>query len=55
MAGVDASSLELPEIPPIELTIPVVDTTGQVFYLDTAITLIPSLDDDGNPIPILDE
>ena len=53
--GVDASSLELPEIPPIELTIPVVDTTGSVFYLDTAVTLIPALDDDGNPIPILDD
>ena len=55
MPGVDASSLELPEIPPIELTIPVVDTTNLVFYLDTAITLIPSLDENGNPIPILDD
>mgnify|MGYP001215105847 FL=1 len=53
--GVDASGLELPEIPPIELTIPVVDTTGSVFYLDSAVTLIPSQDEDGNPIPILDE
>ncbi len=53
--GVDASSLELPEIPPIELTIPVVDTTGTLPYLDTAVTLIPSLDEDGNPIPILDD
>ena len=53
--GVDASGLELPEIPPIELTIPVVDTTGSVFYLDSAVTLIPAQDEDGNPIPILDE
>ena len=33
--GVDASSLELPEIPPIEpVTIPVVDTTGALPYLE---------------------
>ena len=42
LAGVDASSLELPEIPPIEFTIPLVDTSGTIPYLDTAITLIPT-------------
>jgi hypothetical protein len=50
MDGIDASSLELPEIPPIEFIIPVVDTTGGIAYLDTAITLIPLLDENGNPV-----
>ena len=50
MPGIDANSLDLPEIPPIEFIIPVVDTTGGIAYLDTAITLIPLLDADGNPL-----
>ena len=50
MPGIDASSLALPEIPPIELIIPVVDTTGSAYYLDTAITLAPLFDEDGNPV-----
>ncbi|MBE77334.1 MAG: hypothetical protein CMG41_06330 [Candidatus Marinimicrobia bacterium] len=54
MPGVDASGLELPTIPPIEFKIPLV-VYDQLLYLDTAITLIPALDENGNPIPIFDE
>jgi len=49
MPGIDASSLALPEVPPIEFEIPLV-IYDQLLYLDTAITLIPLLDDDGNPV-----
>ena len=49
MPGIDASGLALPEIPPIEFEIPLV-IYDQLLYLDTAITLIPLLDDDGNPV-----
>jgi len=49
MPGIDASSLALPEIPPIEFEIPLV-IYDQLLYLDTAITLIPLLDADGNPV-----
>ena len=48
--GVDASSLSLPTIPPIGPPAPIpLVVYDQLVYLDTAITLIPSLDDDGNP------
>jgi len=52
--GVDASSLALPAIPPLAFKIPLV-VYDQLLYLDTAITLIPALDSDGNPIPIFDD
>ena len=42
MPGIDANSLDLPEIPPIEFIIPVVDTTGGIAYLDTALTIYPT-------------
>ena len=42
MPGIDANSLDLPEIPPIEVIIPVVDTTGGIAYLDTALTIYPT-------------
>ena len=53
--GVDASSLSLPTFLQLVPCTDSISCYDQLVYLDTAVTLIPSLDDDGNPQFEIDE